>query len=119
MNKTALIFQEEIILQNILKKMLASIGYSCLAFSSHESMENIPSKIYDVVITDVLFEGISSLEYLSTLKGNIKFKRIFVVSDMQMKDLKKNISAILQVDGFYEPPFDIDKLKENILKIDT
>lgn len=115
-SKKSLVLQEDLLLLFVLKKMLESIGYQCEAIDNIDLLNGEDKTHFDLVITDVLFKGHAPLELISQIKDSLSFGKIYIVSDMELSKLRKSISNIQPIDGFYETPIDLDKFKNNLLE---
>lgn len=100
----------------ILERLVTSVGFQCRASSSIDTLTTAEmSGMYDVVISDILFDdGISSFDYAFQLKEVIYSKHLFIVTKMGQEMIRKNFLNMEGVDGFYGIPFDLDELEDEL-----
>jgi len=118
MGRTALVIQEDLIMRKILKKLLTSRGYSCVALASLYDLEF--SKIeqgLDVVITDILFEGIGPLDFAVQIQEAIPHKNLIIITYMGQERVKKDLMKIEGVKGFYGIPFDLKEIETQLMQL--
>ncbi|MDT0687437.1 response regulator [Autumnicola psychrophila] len=113
MPKLALVIQEDIIILKILERLAISNSYSCKAISSlsHLDIEDQNTN-FDVIISDILFDGIAPLEFVSQVQEVILHRNLLIVSNMGQEKIKQETMALKGIAGFFEIPFDLDEIEK-------
>ncbi|WP_373056515.1 response regulator [Zunongwangia sp. H14] len=111
----ALVIQEDKIILRILERLTNSRSYSCKAITSLNDLDIEDQNInFDVIISDILFDGIAPLEFVSQVQEVILHKNLIIVSNMGQEKIKKDTMALKGIAGFFEIPFDLDKVEQLI-----
>lgn len=116
--KKALLIQEDIIILKILEKLLQSKAFSCRALSSLSQL-NIEDQTvdFDIIITDILFDGIGPMDFITQVQEIILHKSLLVVTSMGQKKVKKEILSLNGISGFFSVPLDLDTIESNLATI--
>ncbi|MDT0651816.1 response regulator [Autumnicola edwardsiae] len=113
--KQALVIQEDIIILKILERLATSNFFRCKAISSlgHLDIEDQNTN-FDVIISDILFDGIAPLEFVSQVQEIILHQHLLIVSNMGQDKIKEETMALEGIAGFFEIPFDLDEIERLI-----
>lgn len=115
MERTALVIQEDIIMRKILQQLVSSLNFSCTALASLYELDF--TKIQqglDVVITDILFEGVGPRDFAVQILEAIPQKNLIIVTNMGQDRIKRDLLKIEGVSGFYGVPFDLDEIEAQL-----
>lgn len=110
--KKVLVIQEDIIIRKILERLVAVNNYGGRAINSLQEL-NIEDQQtnFDLIITDILFEGIAPLEFVAQVQEIIPHKELLIVTNMGQEKIKKEIYALKGVSGFFSVPIDLDEIE--------
>ena len=113
--KKALVIQEDIIILNILQRLMMSHSYDCRAIRSLKELD-IEDQIvnFDIIISDILFEGIAPLDYVFQIQEIILHQSLIIVTNMGQKKVQREIMESQRVHGFFAVPFDMDEIEKLI-----
>ncbi|WP_127845648.1 DNA-binding transcriptional response regulator [Psychroflexus aestuariivivens] len=112
MKLKTLILINNIILRRILARLCERLGFETLDINAlNELTEEQALNKYDIVITDIIFDGISPLGHLSQLSKSLSYQRLIIVSEMELSKIKTNLAEIERADAYFETPFDLDDLE--------
>ena len=115
MAKTALIIQQDLILLRVLERMTLRHHYRCKAIRALDELDiEDQNENFDLIISDILFDGIAPLDYVHQLKEIIRHKSLLIITSMGQKKVRQEIMDIGNVSGFFAVPLHFDKV-ENIL----
>lgn len=118
MDRTALVIQEDLITRKILKKLVTSQGFSCMALASLNDLDFFEVEHgLDVVITDILFDGIGPLDFAVQIQEAIPQKNLLIVTHMGQERIRKDLMKIKGVSGFFGVPFDLDQIEAKLRKL--
>lgn len=110
--KNALVIQEDIIILKILERMVSSKDFNCKSITSLDQLDIEDQQInFDLILTDILFEGISPLEFVSQVQEVILHKNLLIVTNMGQDKVKKEILALEGISGFFSVPLDLDEIE--------
>ncbi|OSS37948.1 response regulator [Christiangramia flava] len=110
--KQALVIQEDIIILKILERLVKLNKFDCKAIRSLDDLTiEDQQQNFDVIITDILFEGIAPLEFVVQVQEVILHKNLIVVTNMGQDKIKKEIFALSGIAGFYAVPLDLDEIE--------
>lgn len=113
--KKALVIQEDIIVQKILERLVISNNYDCRAISTLNDLEiEDQQENFDIIISDILFEGISPLDFVFQLQEIILHKSLIIVTNMGQLNVRMEIMATDRVDGFFAVPLDLNLIEKLI-----
>ncbi|MCG9970299.1 response regulator [Christiangramia crocea] len=107
-----LVIQEDIVILKILEQLVKINNFDCKAIRSLEEL-NIDDQQsnFDFIITGILFEGISPLEFVAQVQEVILHKNLLIVTNMGQDKVKQEIFALRGVTGFYTVPIDLDEIE--------
>lgn len=113
--RKALVIQEDIIILRILERLVSLNHYNCRAIRSINDL-NIEdqSENFDVIISDILFDGIAPLDFVFQIQEIILHQSLIIVSNMGQKKIQKEILASNYVKGFFAIPLDMDNIQKLI-----
>lgn len=113
--KKALIIQEDIIILNIMERLMQLNSYDCKAIRTISDL-NIEDQTegFDIIISEILFDGIAPLDFVYQIKEIILHKCLIIVTNMGQERIKKEILETRSVEGFFAIPFDLDKIQKLI-----
>ncbi|TVZ28706.1 response regulator receiver domain-containing protein [Gillisia sp. Hel_I_86] len=110
--RKALVIQEDIIILKILERLVMLNHYECKAIGSINDL-NIEdqSENFDIIISDILFDGIAPLDFVFQIQEIILHQSLIIVTNMGQKKIKKEIMASENVSGFFAIPLDMDHIQ--------
>ncbi len=110
--KKALVIQEDIIILKIIERLMKTHHYNCKAIRTLNEL-NIEDQIenFDVIISDILFDGIAPLDYVFQIQEIILHKSLIIVTNMGQKKIQTEVMESQKVDGFFAVPFDMDEIE--------
>lgn len=97
----------------ILESLVLSKGFSCKAITSLSELDIEDQQInFDFIISDILFEGIGPLEYVEQVQEIISHRNLLIVTSMGQENVRKEVTALSGIKGFFSVPFDLDNIEE-------
>lgn len=113
MAKSALIIQQDLILLKVLERMILSRQYHCKAIRALDEL-NIEDqdRDFDLIISDILFDGIAPLDYVFQLKEIIRHKSLLIITSMGQKKVRQDILKMGHVSGFLSVPFNFAQVEQ-------
>ncbi|MEC3967095.1 response regulator [Flagellimonas halotolerans] len=115
MQKRVLVLQGDLVMRKILERMFHTKGYDCHCLASlAEFKDKDVQSHFHVVVTDLLFRGISPQEYVLKLNGSIKYDKLFVVTMLGQEKIKRSISRLTTIDGYFDYPVDLKEIEDKI-----
>lgn len=113
--KSVLIIQEDLVILKILQRLMQLHGYECKAKRSLKEL-NIEDQTsnFDVIISDILFDGIAPLDFVFQIKEIILHKSLIIVTHMGQPKVEQEVLASNNVNGFFAVPFDLDEIDKLI-----
>ncbi len=114
--KKALIIQEDIILLKIMERLVMLNNFNCRTIQSIEEL-NIEDQQenFDLIISDILFNGISPLDFVFQLREVILHKSLIIVTNMGQLKIRQEVMASENVEGFFAIPMDLSLIQKLIL----
>lgn len=113
MAKSALIIQQDLILLQVLERMILSRHYSCKAIRALDQLDIEDQNVnFDLIISDILFDGIAPLDYVFHLKEIIPHQSLLIITSMGQKKVRQQILDMGHVAGFFSVPFNFDKVEQ-------
>lgn len=113
MAKTALIIQQDLILLQVLERMTLTHQYRCKAIRALDQLDiEDQNQNFDIIISDILFDGIAPLDYVHQLKEIIRHKSLLIITSMGQKKVREEILSMGHVSGFFAVPFNFDKVEQ-------
>ncbi|WP_081209343.1 hypothetical protein [Salegentibacter sediminis] len=115
MKGNVLLIQEDLIVRRIIERMFLVNEYNCTSLSSLEQIkpEDI-SHHYKFVISDLVFRGVSPMEYVIHLQEVLKYEKIIIVSILGQEKMKRNVSRLTEVNAYYKFPVDLEDIEAQI-----
>lgn len=118
MAKKILIIEDEDRIVRLLKQGLAAAGYQALSAPNGKTGIHLAKKEkVDLILLDVVMEGMGGFEVLRTLKANRKLREIpvFMLTGRDdPEDIKCGISNLAE--KYFTKPFELKQLIESIHK---
>ncbi|MHA6280066.1 response regulator [Salinimicrobium sp. CAU 1759] len=113
MAKTALIIQQDLILLQVLERMILTHHYRCKAIRALDELDiEDQNKNFDLIISDILFDGIAPLDYVHQLKEIIPHKSLLIITSMGQRKVRQEILDIGNISGFFGIPLNFDKVEQ-------
>ena len=86
-------------------------NYDCKAIRSLQEL-NIEdqSSYFDVIISDILFDGIAPLDFVFQIQEIILHDTLIIVTNMGQKRIREEMLLSQKVSGFFAVPFDMDRV---------
>jgi len=113
--RKALIIQEDIIILKIIERLVILNQYECRAIRSINDLDiEDQSANFDVIISDILFDGIAPLDFVFQIQEIILHKSLIIVTNMGQNKIEKEILASQNVRGFFPIPLDMDNIEKLI-----
>ncbi len=111
MERKVLVVQENIVVNKILKSSFRHRGDLCTAMYSLDAvMAKTFHPVYDIVITDLLFKGIRSVDFIKELTSVVSYHQLVIVTSLGQSKVKREIMESVKIDGYYDFPVDLDLL---------
>lgn len=90
-------------------------GYDCKAIRTLEEL-SIEDQMagFDVIISDILFDGIAPLELVFQIQEIIMHQSLIIVTNMGQLKVREEILASQRVAGFFAVPLDLSQLERLI-----
>ncbi len=109
MGDKVLVLQENIVMNRILERHLQSKGFQCIALNSLDAVKaiNFHPK-YDLVVTDILFHGIHSLDFIREITSLVQYQRFIVVTALGQEKVKRQIMKFNKIDQYLDYPVDLE-----------
>ncbi|HSP12963.1 MAG TPA: hypothetical protein VLO29_10600 [Salegentibacter sp.] len=102
-------------MRHIIERMFLANSYSCISLSSLEKIKPEDAGLhFQFIISDLLFRGVSPMEYVIQLQEALKYEKIFIVTILGQEKMKRSISRLTQVNAYYEFPVDLDEMEAQI-----
>ncbi len=113
--RKALVIQEDIIILKILERLVMLNHYECRAIRSINDL-NIEdqSANFDIIISDILFDGIAPLDFVFQIQEIILHQSLIIVTNMGQKNIQREVLASDKVNGFFAIPLDMNHIKKLI-----
>lgn len=86
-------------------------NYDCKAIRSLNDL-NIEdqSSNFDVIVSDILFDGIAPLDFVFQIQEIILHDTLIIVTNMGQKRIRQEMLLSEKVSGFFAVPFDMDRI---------
>ena len=112
---TVLIAEDDVELNNYLKKEL-STDYNVLqAFNGDEALETVKTQKVDILVSDIMMPGLDGCALCNIIKTNLEYSHIPVLLLTAAVGMERHIETLqVGADGYLEKPFPISLLKANI-----
>jgi DNA-binding response OmpR family regulator len=119
MKKDILIVEDEIIIANLLKKILEHEGYTILGLitSGEKAVDFARDKKLDIIIMDIHLAGnISGIEAARQIKENKNIDIVFITGFPDIET--RNMAYTVNPSGFFIKPLDIFNFISHIKSIE-
>lgn len=118
--KIALIDDDDLSRESIAQFIEEQLEHEVVQFNSGvEALEDILKNEFDLVITDLMMPGLSGIEVLSEIKGNVKSQNIDVVIITGFGNMETTLQAMrLGVSDYLQKPINIEELATIVEKIE-
>ena len=104
------------VLLNILDRLVRSTGYSARSVRTLSELDIEDQETgFDVIISDILFDGIAPLDFVFQLKEIILHEMLLIVTNMGQEKVQAELMASNNVGGFFAVPVDMDELKHFLI----
>ncbi len=111
--RTALIVDDEEIIQYILTLSLEEIGYDCVAVGSgDEALSQMAARRFHVVLLDIRMPGRNGYEVLKAVRSGYPNTCVIMISALEDPDLVTRVFTTLGAAGFIAKPWRIDKVAD-------
>lgn len=113
---TILVVDDDERVRETLEEMLATLGYRTLtARSAEEALALVEREAPDLVLTDVVMDGLSGVELTARLKADPRRALLPVVILTSVSDLDARVAGLAAgADDFFAKPFDLVELRTRI-----
>lgn len=113
--KKALIIQEDMIILKILERLMNVYSYDCKAIRTLTDLD-IEDQLnnFDIIISDILFDGIAPLDFIYQLQEIITHKNLIILTNMGQEKIADQLLLVNKVNGFFRVPFDLDQIEKMI-----
>ena len=109
--RTALIVDDEEIIQYILTLSLEEIGYDCVAVGSgDEALNHMAAARFHVVLLDIRMPGRNGYEVLKAVRSGYPDTCVIMISALEDPDIATRVFTTLGAAGFLAKPWRIDKV---------
>lgn len=113
--KKALVIQEDIVILKILERLMNLHKYDCKAIRTINDLQIEDQSVnFDIIISDILFDGIAPLDFVFQIQEIISHKSLIIVTNMGQQKIRRDILSSEKVVGFFAIPFDMEKI-ENLI----
>ncbi len=114
--KKIFVIDDEADIQEIIRINLENEGYEVSTFSSAEEAEKYLEKIFpDLIILDVMMDGIDGYDFCKLLKSSNDYRNIPVIFlSAKTDELDKVVGLELGGDDYMTKPFGIKELKSRV-----
>lgn len=69
---------------------------------------------FDIIISEILFDGIAHLDFVNQIQEIILHKEFIILTNMGQAKVKEEVMALNKVKGFFAVPFDLDHIQKLI-----
>lgn len=105
-----LIAEDDVLINNLIKKNLCLVGHECTqVYDGEQAIKNASTFEYDILILDVMLPKVSGFEVMAYVKNT---PVIFVTAKGKLEDKLKGLR--LGADDYIVKPFDIPELIERV-----
>lgn len=114
--RKALIIQEDLIILKVIERLMVLNSYECRAVRKLSDLDiEDQSTNFDIIISEILFDGIAHLDFVSEIQEIILHKDLIILTNMGQVKVKKEVLALKKVKGFFAVPFDLDHIQKLIV----
>ena len=109
--KTILIVDDDIDMSWFLQEILGEFGYDFqVASSGKDALNQMKNSIFDLILLDIKLPDMSGMNVLKELRKFTKNVPVIIVTSYGTEKLRKEADD-LEVVGFLNKPFDVEKIK--------
>jgi len=117
MVKELLIIEDDLEMQEFYKDMLRAEPFAVTVTSNaEEGIKKAKEKKYDLVILDILMEGMTGDRIFASLRKNSQYKNVPVIMASALDEKSYRCFQALGNVSFLEKPFNKEKLMSEIAK---
>ncbi len=116
MKKKIFVIDDEIDIQEILEINLRGEGYEVLTYSSaEEAITGITNSVPDLIVLDIMMQGIDGYEFCRQLRGSREYRNIPIIFlSAKSEEFDKVLGLELGGDDYITKPFSIKELKSRV-----
>ena len=115
--KELLIVEDDLEMQEFYKDMLQGELFTVTIVSNAEDgLKKIKEKIYDLVILDILMEGVTGDRFFALLRKDSRYKEVPVIMASVLDEKTYRCFQALGNVSFLEKPFNKERLLSEITK---
>ncbi|MCR4859516.1 MAG: response regulator, partial [Bacteroidales bacterium] len=112
---TVLIAEDDVELNNYLRKSLSGEYNILQAFNGDEALALVKEQKVDILVSDIMMPGIDGCTLCNIVKTNLEYSHIPVLLLTAAVGMERHIETLqVGADGYLEKPFSIDLLRANI-----
>ena len=113
--KELLIVEDDLEMQEFYKDMLQGEPFTVTIVSNaEEGIKKIKEKIYDLVILDILMEGVTGDRFFALLRRDSRYKEVPVIMASALDEKTYRCFRALGNVSFLEKPFNKERLLSEI-----
>jgi len=113
--KDLLIVEDDLEMQEFYKDMLQGEPFTVTIVSNaEEGIKKIKEKIYDLVILDILMEGVTGDRFFALLRRDSRYKEVPVIMASALDEKTYRCFRALGNVSFLEKPFNKERLLSEI-----
>lgn len=110
--KKALVIQEDIVILKILERLMNLHKYECKAIRGINDLQIEDQSVnFDIIISDILFDGIAPLDFVFQIQEIILHKSLIIVTNMGQQQIRHDILTSKKVVGFFAIPLDMGRIE--------
>lgn len=92
---------------------MSSHHYECKAIRALDELDiEDQDENFDLIVSDILFDGIAPLDYVYQLKEIIRHKTLLIITSMGQKKVRQEILDMGHVAAFFAVPFNFDRVEK-------
>ncbi|MCU0822821.1 MAG: response regulator [Spirochaetes bacterium] len=116
MKKKIFVIDDEKDILDIIKVNLQNEGYNVLAFTSaEEALKSLQKETPDLIVLDIMMEGMDGYEFCKTIRYDSNFKSIPIIFlSVKSNELDKILGLELGGDDYLTKPFSVKELISRI-----
>ena len=115
MKEKVLVVQEDLTLRKVIKNMFIQKGYEVWDIPSLNYLDTGELEHhFKIVVSDILFQGVSPLEFVVQIEEVLHFEKIFIVTSLGQEKIKRNVSRLRSVHGYFDFPIDLTQLETKV-----
>lgn len=120
MNKNILIIEDSSTMRSMIAAIIEEMGgfITTEAASGFEALKMLPTKKFDLIITDINMPDINGLEIVNFVKTHTNYKSIpliIVTTERAEEDRKRGLA--LGASEYLTKPFKVDELQKVVKKV--